>query len=440
MEMEDIGRGWTVYTEDGKRLGDVVEVHPHYLLVSRGLLIVRDVYVPRYAVAAVDNRQVHLAISEERIRHMGWTAPPPPPPPPVDSPAPRLVPALAPDAPEQDWPVPGEVAGTAPWPAADEEDVAAPYATAAADEHLAAEPVFDDYGDMGVMLGSSVEVDGDAYLAVRRLGDGPPLVFIHGWGMDRRIWDYLTLDLPHAYTVVTYDARGYGDSSAPWTGYDLAQASRDLRVLLRTLDLYDATLVGLDIGAAAALHYVLDGGRRAARLILIAPVAPAARADPAGALPEPLRTWHDDLRRDRPHLAAQLAAVWAPLVSPQTRAWLRDALLAAAPHALLHGLQTFAAPDLPAALGDVAVPTLVLHGRQDPVVPLARGAQIAAAIPGAHLVVLDVPGHLPMIADPERIVAQLRAALAGEHDQDHVPASAPAQEPTGSSPDDNAPA
>jgi non-heme chloroperoxidase len=437
MEMEDIRRGWTVYTEDGKRLGDVVEVHPHYLLVSRGLLIVRDVYVPRYAVAAADNRQVHLAITEERIRHMGWTAPPPPPPPPVDSPAPRLVPALAPDASEQSWPAPGDVADVAPWPAADE-DVAAPYATVAADEQLAAEPAFDDYADMGVMLGSSVEVDGDAYLAVRRLGDGPPLVFIHGWGLDRRIWDYLTLDLPHAYTVVTYDARGYGDSTAPWTGYDLAQASRDLRVLLRTLDLYAATLIGLDIGAAAALHYVLDGGRRAARLILIAPAVRPASADPNGALPEPLRTWHDDLRRDRPRLAAQVAAVWAPMASPQTQAWLRDALLAAAPHALLHGLGTFAAPDLPGALGDVALPTLVLHGRQDPVVPLARGAQIAAAIPGARLVVLDAPGHLPMIADPERIVAELRTALAGEHEQDHEPARALAQEPTGSPADDDA--
>jgi hypothetical protein len=65
-------------------------------------------------------------------------------------------------------------------------------------------------------------------------------------------------------------------------------------------------------------------------------------------------------------------------------------------------------------------------------VPLACGTQIAAAIPGARLVVLDVPGHLPMIADPERIVAQLRTALAGEHEGDHEPASAPAEEPTGS--------
>src|SRR5436309_10513714 len=134
MDIEDIGRGWTVYTADGKRVGDVVEVHPHYLLVSRGLLIVRDVYVPRYAVAAADKRKVHLAITEERIRHMGWTAPPPPPPPPVDSPAPRLVPTLAPDAPEQSWTESGNEADTALWPAADE-DVATPYAaTVAADE------------------------------------------------------------------------------------------------------------------------------------------------------------------------------------------------------------------------------------------------------------------------------------------------------------------
>jgi hypothetical protein len=73
------------------------------------------------------------------------------------------------------------------------------------------------------------------------------------------------------------------------------------------------------------------------------------------------------------------------------------------------------------------------------VVPLARGAQIAAAIPGARLVVLDVPGHLPMIADPERIVAELRTALAREHDGDHELARARAQEPTGSTTEDNAP-
>ena len=133
------------------------------------------------------------------------------------------MPSLAPDEPEQSWSELGDVADTSPWPAA---DVAAPYdAAVAADEQLAddftlTEPDFDDYGDMGIMFGAAVEVDGDAYLAVRRLGDGPPLVFIHGWGLDRRIWDYLTLDLPRDYTVVAYDARGYGDSTAPWAGYD----------------------------------------------------------------------------------------------------------------------------------------------------------------------------------------------------------------------------
>src|SRR5579883_1093185 len=93
MEMDEIARGWAVFSEDGKRVGDVVEVHPHYLLVSRGLLVVRDVYVPRYAVAAVEDRKVHLAITEERLRRMGWNAPPPPPPVAADSPTPQLVPS-----------------------------------------------------------------------------------------------------------------------------------------------------------------------------------------------------------------------------------------------------------------------------------------------------------------------------------------------------------
>src|SRR5690348_15146698 len=91
MEMDEISRGWSVFSEDGKRVGDVVEVHPHYLLVSRGLFVVRDLYVPRYAVAAAEDRKVRLAITEERLRHMGWTSPPPPPPD-VDTSSPHLVP------------------------------------------------------------------------------------------------------------------------------------------------------------------------------------------------------------------------------------------------------------------------------------------------------------------------------------------------------------
>src|SRR5579871_4139632 len=92
MDVDDIERGWSVFSEDGKRVGDVVEIHPHYILVSRGLLVVRDVYVPRYAVAGVSERKVQLAITADRLRAMGWNEPPPPPPIAVDDTLPHMVP------------------------------------------------------------------------------------------------------------------------------------------------------------------------------------------------------------------------------------------------------------------------------------------------------------------------------------------------------------
>src|SRR5579875_1455721 len=189
MNTMEIERGWSVYTEDGKRAGDVVEVHPHYLLVSRGLLVVRDLYVPRYAVASVEERKVHLAITDERLRHMGWTAPPPPPPPPADSMAPRIVPPITPEPSDLSSPDGAFGDDTTPLPETETGRVA--------DDDFGGfdtyDPFADDYADLGVLFGPNVEVDGEAHLAVQRLGDGPPIVFIHGWGFDHRVWDYLTL-------------------------------------------------------------------------------------------------------------------------------------------------------------------------------------------------------------------------------------------------------
>lgn len=413
MEMESIERGWTVFSEDNKRIGDVVEVHPHYLLVSRGVLVVRDVYVPRYAVASVEDRTVRLAITDERLRKMGWTSPPPVPPP-TDGPAPHLVPPVD----TEDYGPPpllfrddaGSVASDTETASGMDPDFFAPYQPEMED--------FDDYVDMGVQYGATIEVDGDTQLAVRRVGEGPPVVFVHGWGLDHRVWDYLTLDLPREYTVVTYDGRGYGASSAPWEQYGLESLSRDLRVLLRTLDLCEATVVGLDLGAAAALHYVLSGGRRATRLVLIAPTIPAGGADaatlsgPMAALPEPWRAMCDDLRADRPRLAARLAQSWAPTASPETQAWLCDMLLAATPHALLQGLAALAHAEWLGPLQDMSLPVRVLLVRDDPLVALEPTQSALSAIPNVEIVRLDTAGHLPMIADPARIAAEIRAAFA----------------------------
>jgi pimeloyl-ACP methyl ester carboxylesterase len=409
MEAEYIARGWSVFSEDGKRIGDVVEVHPHYLLVSRGLLMVRDIYVPRYAVASAEDNKVVLAITDSRLRKMGWNSPPPPPPEPIDSPTPRLVPSYE-----------GEENDTYTDSGFDDggDTSYEPYGgvdyNVETGDSLYATSTLDDYQDLGITLGPLLEVDTDTYIAARRIGtqhtDVRPIVLVHGWGLDSRIWDYMTLDLPRDYYLITYDARGYNRSASPWSGYDVAMASHDLRVLLRTLDLENAVLVGLDLGAAAALHYALDGGRRAGQLILIAPTV--AWGDAQTTVAANLERWQQTLRRDRPALAAQVAADLAPDVSPQAEAWLRDSLLSVALHALDQGLQTLRSPQIPYSPEDVALPTTIVAGTGDPLVDLERVRALAGAIPGAKLVVLDAAGHLPMLSDPAGLCAVIRQAIA----------------------------
>jgi len=172
--------------------------------------------------------------------------------------------------------------------------------------------------------------------------------------------------------------------------------------------------VAVDSGAAAALHYVLSGGQRAGRLVLVAPVIAGHGAEPADGLPQPLQSWRDQLRRDRPLLARHMAEEWAPQTSPETQAWLRDALLAAAPYALLNGLSTLAEAGMEDDLAALTVPVLVLQGEDDPLGTLANGRHVAESIPAARFVALDLPGHLPMLADPERVAAEIRAFVAAD--------------------------
>jgi pimeloyl-ACP methyl ester carboxylesterase len=156
------------------------------------------------------------------------------------------------------------------------------------------------------------------------------------------------------------------------------------------------------------LHYVLSGGRRAARLVLIAPALPDSTGGQVDGLPEPFAAWQADLRRDRPRLAARLAETWLAGASAETARWLGDGMLSAANHALIHGLDTLAFPHLAEPLESVTLPTTIIHGRDDPVIPFARAEQAAAAIPQARLIALDTPGHLPMIGAPEQLAAAIR--------------------------------
>jgi pimeloyl-ACP methyl ester carboxylesterase len=107
-------------------------------------------------------------------------------------------------------------------------------------------------------------------------GTGNPVVLIHGWPLSGRSWEpQVPALIADGHRVITYDRRGFGDSSQPWGGYDYDTLAADLDALVRHLDLHDATLVGFSMGGGEVVRYLSTyGSDRISKAVLAAAVPP----------------------------------------------------------------------------------------------------------------------------------------------------------------------
>lgn len=107
-------------------------------------------------------------------------------------------------------------------------------------------------------------------------GRGRPVVLIHGWPLDSDMWEYQAGFLASQdLRVITYDRRGFGRSSQPWSGYDYDTLADDLKAVLDRLDLSNVTLVGHSMGGGEVARYLnRHGGARVAKTVLLASVTP----------------------------------------------------------------------------------------------------------------------------------------------------------------------
>src|SRR5712692_6269635 len=215
----------------------------------------------------------------------------------------------------------------------------------------------------------------DVRIAYDVRGDGPPVLFVQGLGYGRGGWGPSPERLADAFTVVTFDNRGFGDSDKPPGPYTTAQLAADALGVLDAAGLERAHVVGASLGRMIAQELVLAAPERVERLVLCC-TTPGG----ADAAPMPSRT-----------VALMLEA---PRLDPREaqRRFVHDAL---------------------ARLGEIASPTLVLHGRADNVVDPRNAELLAARIPGATLEWFDGAGHLFPWEEPDRFARVLREFLSG---------------------------
>jgi pimeloyl-ACP methyl ester carboxylesterase len=244
-----------------------------------------------------------------------------------------------------------------------------------------------------------VEVEPDVRIFAEDWGSGKTIVFIHGWPVSHQNWEYQLTQLPQqGYRCVALDLRGFGDSDKPWGPHDFDVHADDLKKVLTALDLQNVTLVGHSMGGAIALHYMGRHGDRVAKLVLAGAAAPllTRRPDfPQGQDPAAFDGLIAGLNADRPATLAGFGSqFFHTKVSPAFQAWFNGLGQTASPHATLEGMAALRDSDLRPDMIRVTVPTLILHGVNDRIAPLAlTGEILATGIKGAQIVRFAQSGH-----------------------------------------------
>ena len=253
--------------------------------------------------------------------------------------------------------------------------------------------------------------------------DGTPVILSHGWPLNADAWDATALFLAeHGHRAIAHDRRGHGRSSQTWDGNEMDTYADDLACLVEALDLSDLTLVGHSPGGGEVVHYVgRHGTARVARLVLVSAVPPLmVRTDdnPDGL---PIEVF-DDIRAGESANRSQLYRDLAdgPFFGhnrhqdvPQgfrDAFWLQS--MACGHRAAYECIAAFSATDFRPDLEKVDVPTLVIHGDDDQIVPFEVGGKRSAAmVDGAELKVYQGSGHALPDTERERLNADLLAFI-----------------------------
>jgi non-heme chloroperoxidase len=235
-------------------------------------------------------------------------------------------------------------------------------------------------------------------------GSGRPVVLVHGWPLNGASWERQTEALTGAgYRVITYDRRGFGASSKPLEGYDYNTLAKDTYELIEKLDLKDATLVGFSMGGGEVARYMGDYNEgRVTKAVFASSIVPALRksgSNPEGVDPAVFEGIKQKIEKDRFVLLEWFvenffnADVLTDRISKPAIQANFNVAAGASYHATLNCVDAWL-EDFRDDIKEIKVPTLVIHGDADRILPIAAtGERTAKLIPGAKLHVIKNGPH-----------------------------------------------
>lgn len=237
------------------------------------------------------------------------------------------------------------------------------------------------------------------------VGSGRPVVLIHGWPLSHRMWEHQITTLADAgYRVIAYDRRGFGNSGKPSGGYDYDSFASDLNDLMMALDLNDATIVGFSMGGGEVARYIGRYGtgrlRQAALLGAVPPFLLKTADNPGGVDKSVFDGMLAGVKKDRVEFLAGFfpqfygTGLWEKVAGGDLIPFSKWIAWAASPLATQQCIVAFGSTDFRSDLARFDVPTLIVHGDDDQIVPIdVSGRRAHEMIPGSRFEVLEGAPH-----------------------------------------------
>ncbi|MBC7734567.1 MAG: alpha/beta fold hydrolase [Bacteriovorax sp.] len=222
-------------------------------------------------------------------------------------------------------------------------------------------------------------------------GTGRPVVFSHGWPLTADAWEGQMVYLgERGFRAIAHDRRGHGRSGQPWNGNDMDTYADDLATLIETLDLRDAVLVGHSTGGGEVARYIgRHGTKRVAKAVLLGAVPPImlkTAANPGGLPMDVFDGIRAGVRADRSQFFKDLTVPFYGANRPGSKVsqGLKDSFwfmgMQGSLKAELDCIKQFSETDFTEDLKKIDVPTLIVHGDDDQIVPIADSAMLSAKL------------------------------------------------------------
>lgn len=260
-----------------------------------------------------------------------------------------------------------------------------------------------------------IEVEKNVKLHVTDIGEGTPLVLIHGWPLSDAMYEYQYQEISEkGFRVIGITLRGFGKSDKPYGKYNYDVYADDIKIVLDKLNINNATLGGFSMGGAISIHYVAKhNSAHVAKLALFGAAAPVwtSRSDyPFGFSKEAVNGLITLSKTNRPQLLENFGKIFAAsdtALSPGIGSWLGAINMEASPYATTQSLIALRDSDLRPELNKIKIPTVIFHGVKDKICEFALAEQIQKGIANSTIIRFENSGHGLFVEEREKFNNEL---------------------------------